>query len=310
MPGDTLRRLAEIVRRELGAKNARVEIGGDSPDEPTALWRELPGGFRVVALFDEPPADPAERLARLDALVASFSTLTAEATAARPAVRVPVAHALAGALADLAAAAGGVGAVVIDAKSPIVWGSSDAARSEGEGVEAALSAAGLDERMRAAGLDAAVLLAMDPAALGPALVGSGAGAARVADFARLLRMIQQRAPGVERDATAWRRYLLVARAIATVRRLTATPPHPGPLRASAQEESFGFLARELAGIYVLLIAFDGPFVGLHAEGALVHAIPHIERLVLSLPPAPPPTGGSEAKAGRVVSLALRRKRRR
>jgi hypothetical protein len=95
-----------------------------------------------------------------------------------------------------------------------------------------------------------------------------------------------------------------------VRRLLASPPQPGPLRASAYEEGFGFLAREFAGIYALLIAFDGPFVGLHAEGALVHAVPRIERLVLSLPPTPPPTGGAEAKAGRVVSLALRRKRRR
>ena len=310
MLGDTLRRLAEIVRRELGAKNARIEIGGDPPDDPAALWRELPAGFRVVALFEGPPADPAEKLARLNALVDSFSTVASEAAAARPAIRVPVIHALAVALADLAASAGGVGAAVIDVTSPMVWGSSDTSRSEAEDVEAALSAAALDERARAAGVDAAAMLALDPGALGPALAGSEAGVALAADLGRLLRVIQQRAPARGRDAAGWRRHLLIARAIASARRLIVSPPQPGHLRASGSEEGFGFLARDFATIYVLLVAFDGPFVGLHAEGALVHALPRIERLVLALPPAPPPTGGAEAKAGRVVSLALRRRRKR
>jgi hypothetical protein len=310
MPGDTLRRLAEVVRRELGARNARVEIGGDPPDEPEALWRELSGGYRVVALFDAPPADREELIARLDALVESFSTVVTEATPVRRAIRVPAAHALAGALADLVAGAGGVGAAVIDAASPVVWGESGAGLCQAEDVDAAISAAALDERARASGIDAAALLSLEPAAIAPALAATGAGAARAADIGWQIRTIQQRGPAAGRDPAGWRRYLLVARAIATARRLIASSPRPGVMRASTHEQGFGLLAREFATIYVLLIAFDGPFVGLHAEGALVHALPRIERLVLSLPPAPQPAGGPTAKSARVVSLALRRRRKR
>jgi hypothetical protein len=39
--------------------------------------------------------------------------------------------------------------------------------------------------------------------------------------------------------------------------------------------------------------FDGPFSELHAEGALIHALPAIERLVTSLPPRDPAAGGAK-----------------
>jgi hypothetical protein len=242
--------------------------------------------------------------------VESFSTVVTEATPARRAIRVPAAHALAGALAELVEGSGSVGAAVIDAASPVVWGESGVGLCVAEDVEAALSAAALDERARASGIDVAALLALDPAAIGPALAATGAGAARAADIGWQIRTIQQRGPAGGRDAAGWRRYLLLSRAITAARRLIAASSRSGPMRASAHEQGFGFLAREFATIYVLLLAFEGSFVGLHAEGALVHALPRIERLVLSLPPAPQPAGGPMAKSARVVSLALRRRRKR
>ena len=311
MPQGPLIRLVELVRRELGAKNARVEIGGDPPDDPAALWRDLGGGWRVVALFDAPPENIEEQRGRLETLVESFSGLAVGvAHLDRPSGRVPVAHALTAALADLAARAGGADAVVIDATSPMVWGASDAAHGQGEDVDAAVRVAALDARARGAGVDLAPLLGAEEGALGAALAKAGVSDGLAAELGRELRGMRRRVGGHGRDAAGWHRYLLMARAIADARKLVAGSAHPGHLRDSVHEEGFGLLARAFANIYVLVIAFDGPFSELHAEAATLHALPRIERLVLSLPPAPPSAGGPEGRAAQVVRLRPRLKRRR
>jgi hypothetical protein len=307
--------LVELVRRELGAKNARVELGGDPPDEATALWRELPGGWRVVALFGEPPADREEKLIRLDALISSFSGVAAEASSGSPPMRVPVADALAAALSDLSLRAGGTDAAVLDMKSPMLWGSSDATRTAEEDVDAAVRAAALVERARAAGIDLAPLLSLDPSALGPALAKIDASAGLLADLGRQLRMmIAGRGKAQRRDEAGWRRYLLSSAAIAAARRIATAPApasaHSGHLRESMHGDAFGLLVRSFAGTYLLAIAFDGPFSELHAEAALLHALPRIERLVLALPPMPSPTGGPPSKEAKVVELHAGRRRRR
>jgi hypothetical protein len=53
------------------------------------------------------------------------------------------------------------------------------------------------------------------------------------------------------------------------------------------------LARPFAGMYVLAMAFHGPLSEPSALGALLHALPVIERLVLALPPVDPPSGGAK-----------------
>lgn len=309
MPESPLLRLVELVRRELGARNARVELGGDPPDDPATLWRELSGGWRVVAVLEAPPADREEQLGRLDALVASFSGLTVTAAhLGQPGVRVPVGVALTAALADLASRAGGTGAVVIDATSPVLWGSSDAERGPEEDVDAALEVAALDERARDAGVDIAPLLATEDGALGAALAQTGVSEGLVAELGREIRVMRRRAGARERDAVAWHRYLLVCRAIADTRQLARESAHPAHLRDSVHEEGFGLLARAFANIYFLVIAFDGAFSELHAEAAMLHALPRIERLVLSLPPVDPKTGGPEGRA-QVVALRPRARAR-
>jgi hypothetical protein len=97
------------------------------------------------------------------------------------------------------------------------------------------------------------------------------------------------------DLVSWRQHLLVARAIALVREHTAGEYVSGHLRLSVRGADFGFLARSFASIYQLILVFDRAFSELHAEAAIVHTLPTIERLVMSLPPVDP----TPAK-GRVV----------
>ncbi len=63
------------------------------------------------------------------------------------------------------------------------------------------------------------------------------------------------------------------------------------------------IAHSFAGIYLLVMVFDGPFDELRGERAILDALPRVERLVLALPPLdpPPPHAGV---------MSLRRPRRR
>jgi hypothetical protein len=64
------------------------------------------------------------------------------------------------------------------------------------------------------------------------------------------------------------------------------------------------IAHSFAGIYLLVLAFDGAFDELRAERSILEALPRVERLVLALPPLDPsPSTGAGV-------IALRRPRRR
>jgi hypothetical protein len=67
------------------------------------------------------------------------------------------------------------------------------------------------------------------------------------------------------------------------------PGHATRLRVGPSVECF---ARPFAGVYVIALVFDGVVSEVVAVGALVHAMPMIERLVMALPPVDPiPPGG-------------------
>ncbi len=100
---------------------------------------------------------------------------------------------------------------------------------------------------------------------------------------------------------AWLRHLSSRRAIAAVRALPEleTLHRGGHVQKSSSEADFGYMARSFAGIYVLVLIFDGPFEELRAKRAMMHALPTIERLVLALPPLDPsPMAGAAAMRGR------------
>jgi hypothetical protein len=93
------------------------------------------------------------------------------------------------------------------------------------------------------------------------------------------------------------------RAVDAVRALPeiATLHRGGHLHQSFVEEGFAWLANSFAGIYVVVLVFDGAFEELRAERALAISLPVIERLVTALPPLDPtPVAGA---------AAIRRRRR-
>ncbi|MCZ7686582.1 MAG: hypothetical protein M5U28_50675 [Sandaracinaceae bacterium] len=76
---DELRRLLDVVRRTLDADDARAEVGGRDPDDARVVWAPLAGGWRVCAVFREPPHDAEQKRERLAALVAPFEEVAARA---------------------------------------------------------------------------------------------------------------------------------------------------------------------------------------------------------------------------------------
>jgi hypothetical protein len=289
----SIERLLELVQRQLGAEDARVEIGGKDPSDPRQLFCGLPSGARLVVCFDEPPPDRAEAQARLAALAEAFGATGDRLREERPvASDGMIARRLDDELVILADATGAVATVVVDDKSPVLWGSSL-------------------RRLGDEDVDAEVALGQ---ALQSARGESGASTplweAAPATAIDLLRQVGVPAPVVRRleerlerlsDATGavalapWRAHLSLACALAEVRALEAFE-RDGLTRA-AHRVGYGYLARPFAAIYRLVLVFEGEFSELHAEGRLIRALPAIERLVMALPPVNPPRG-----TGRVIPL--------
>lgn len=215
-----LLRLLELVTRELGCADARIEIGGKDPTDPRLVHRPAFASGRVVAVFDEAPADRGPIEARLDALMESFLATAEHSSSSPPASRTPpdiARRRLDDELTRLADRATARGAVVFDLASPVVWGAS---RSGDAGVDTLLEDT----------------------------------------VARVLEANGELRPG-----------------------------HATRLRVGPNVECF---ARPFAGVYVIALVFDGVVSEVVAVGALVHAMPMIERLVMALPPVDPiPPGG-------------------
>ena len=129
MHANTLEELLTLVQRDLAADSVRVvdvSDAGDAPDEApddgVTLRCDLPGGRRLVVGFAEPPPDVEARRRRLEMLVTAFVDLLGPDGRARPS-RPPPSRSLQEELAALAQRAEAIEALVIDARSPVVWGS-------------------------------------------------------------------------------------------------------------------------------------------------------------------------------------------
>jgi hypothetical protein len=290
--------LIELVCRDLEADDARVEIGGRDPDDPAVIWCPINSVRRLVVVFPTPPVDFESKQERLRALVSSFVDLAApESDEGLPAPdpRGLASRRLDDELHALAVRAGAVSALVVDDRSPIVWGTSEPRRVAQEDVETALRTAAAAMMADAAGVDLEHLIELDSREVTEALTRHGLDRQTVAtlhDEVNRLQDVSRR-----RGTAVWRGHLLAARAIARVRDAARERPRAGHLHEIVREGDFGYLARSFATIYTLLVVFDGPLSELHAEGAVLQALPAIERLVLDLPPTDPPPGG-----GKVVRL--------
>jgi hypothetical protein len=218
-------RFLDLVVRELGASDARIEIGGKEPDPDRCLWYGFVNGWRVVALFDGVPA-PTDRSAlerRLATMAESFLSTIEQATGSQsvPPSRTPpdiAGRRLDDELTRLTERAAARGAIVFDLASPVVWGAS---RTE----------SGDDDKL----LEDTII--------------------RVRDAQKDLRAGHTSRFQMERDLECF--------------------------------------ARPFAGLYVLALVCQGAISEPVAVGALLHALPLIERLVLALPPVDPSPAGAK-----------------
>jgi hypothetical protein len=311
-----------LVRRDLSAEDARIVAPDDLPADVSdaELRHELPGGRMLVVSFASPPADMAARLRRVEMLVDSFHSVLEPARGASSAARPPPARSLHEELRALAERAGAVDAIVIDARSPVVWGAALSPQGEGddpEGAEvsavgdAAARAPGSEVEARPGGAGGGLSLIAGEGAAGSAAEDEGEEEA--APLAKAHASPERRAPvlrivraprdgGLREEAED----SVSDRAIRAVRSLPemATLHKGGHVHASESGPDLGFVARSFAAIYVLILAFRGPFEELRAKRAILHALPHIERLVLALPPQDP-----APIMGGVVALRPRLRRR-
>lgn len=277
--GGTIDRLVALVRRDLGADEVRVVTTNEAPaqDDPRSLRRPLPGDRMLIATFAEPPSDADARIRRLDMLIDSFRDLMTEPSIAPS--RLPPASSLHEELRALAERAGAVDALVIDARSPIVWGAADAERvSKPEDTSPPAEVVRLDDR-RPSG--ERITATQHPPTPTPPLTAPAS---------------LELAPELPVTPTD--------RALDEVRSLPilASLHRGGHLHHAERGSDFGFIARSFAGIYVLIVVFTTAYDELRAERAVQHSLPVIERLVLALPPLDPtPMAGA---------MAMRRVRRR
>jgi hypothetical protein len=273
-------RFLALVARELGAEDARVELGGH-PD-PGAIWAPLEGDFRVVALFGTPPADADAKREQLAALAASFSGLVAGVALPQGKDdREPIARTLEDTLDLLVHRARAESAWVIDESSPEIWGSSEPGRPALD-VDDAIFLSKLEAQLTAVGIALDGSDASDPSLVrARALEGGLSGEATTA-LLRDVERLEAFPPGTRET-----RSLRAMRSLA---------------RARAGEADPSSLVRTFATIYRVVLVFANGMSELHAESALIRALPVIERLVTSLPPRKPTGSGPETAGAKVAVL--------
>jgi hypothetical protein len=256
MSGSELDELFGLVRRDLGADDVRVlEAGEEVPGAGAEGYVSCPLslGRTLLARFSSPPADVEARQRRLEMLATSFDSTLMPARTAHP-TRTSPARSLRHELAALMLRVGAVDAVVIDARSPMIWGAAEMARAGS---------------MPAPSADANAPQAPE-------------AAAPQGEVRPLGEVIPLSESVVEKAISA-------VRALPEMAMLHKG----GHLHHTVNGPSIGYVARSFAAIYVLVLVFRGAFDELRAKRAVVNALPIIERLVLALPPldpAPPIAG--------------------
>jgi hypothetical protein len=308
MNAATTERLASILKRELDAQDVHITSSVENADPETTLVWDLGRGRLIVLTFNTPPPDLQEKHVRLTTLIESFSDLFAEVAPEAPPLRPEPTITLQSELNALAGRAHASCAIIIDAKSPVVWGASEAPTDANdvpldENVQNAFA------RIKEIGLCWRELLGRPP---GPLALRERKESKITNETGRTLRLV----PPIDELAglTPTEREIIAQcaelgrDAIARVRNNDILPQlHRGQhLHEAIRDESVGYLARSFATIYVLILVFPGPFDELGAERAVARALPAIERLVISLPPEPIDDSPGTSN-GAVVALRPRRR---
>ncbi len=300
-----LERLINILKRELDPLEVNVTSDAERPENSAELLWPLDPHRRLVLVFPAPPTNLAQKRERLAALTESFADLFAEAARETPRARPEPVATLQSELNVLAGRTHASCAFVIDAKSPIVWGASEAPASASTNADDVPLDPHVHDafvHLRDLGISWRNLLAQTAREERKTSMKS-------ATSKRNLRLV----PPIDEFAglTPPERAIIAPcaeRARRVISRLRARPILPQlhcgeHLHEAVVDASVAYLARSFASIYIVVLVFPGPFDELGAERALVRSLPIIERLVISLPPDNTP----EHRQGAVV--ALRPKRR-
>lgn len=328
--------LLALVRRELGTDDVRVlERGaptltsvGDAGAE-VVVSCALPDGSSVVARFPSPPADLAALERRLEMICASLGERAADGPggSARPA---PL-RTLRDELAALAMRAGALVAFVMDAHSPVLWGIGGHERPTEEASDVYPALRSDDEAVAETRVTGAEVHALHPdaeeASIGPvdtAVTDSGGSEAANDEDLVVRAMVAVRAlPATEtlprgghvNELAVIDDWALLARSFAGIYMLVLVfDDVPDGASSDARSPSDGsgeHRAPEPRAVSATLTPVRAVAVRPVSEGggggvdellarrAMLHALPTIEQLVLSLPPVdPPPAIGGQVQVRR------------
>lgn len=288
---EELLRLLDVVKRELGADDARAELGGRDPIAPNVVHAALGPSWRVVAIFAAPPGDREAKREKLELLLAPFAETARRAEPPRGEPGLAKQQDLDEELDALAERAGARAALVFDERSPVLWGCSGL-RAPGWDLDAMDRARSLTTDVRAVGLDPARWIA-EGAPSAEELEGAGVDETMAQRWSHRFQRLGAIAPAW--GAAEWQEALQMAMAVGAAR--AECRGGRAPERVAKSAEGWGLFAKGFAQIYLAALVYDGAYSELHAEGPLVRALPYIETLVLSLPPVEPPPKGAK-----VISL--------
>lgn len=253
-------RFSALVMRELGAVDVRILESAEEPTASNALAVTLLDGRQVLASFVAAPKDAPSTARRMEILVRTFEQSLTELPLDSRAGGRPIQRSLRDELRALAMRAHAADALVLDAHSPVVWGS-------------ALQAGSLPESVR--------LVEVARPELVPSAVDQDVPFPEPVASASVLR-------DPDEVPASSQRAIHEVRALPEISALRRGKP----LHHTQRGEDFGYVAHAFAGIYLLLVVFESAFDELRAEKAIADVLPRIERLVVALPPhdpAPSPT---------------------
>lgn len=279
-------RFLALIQAELSAQAARILTPGVSPPDATnAVSHRFEDGRTVVAVFAEPPSNP-DALANKLALLATAFEQSPRALSIHKA-RYSVARSLKDELLALTQRAMALDALVIDADSPVVWGSarSQALRPARPDYSTALLVEG--EASHDWSENEIHVAPSEP----PLAEGEGAGDEQ--------SEIVASSPLAEDTAR------LVELALSHIRGLDALEglAKGKPLVHHFVGEDYGVAAHSFSSIYLVMLVYPGRFDELRAERATAEALPRIEDLVSALPPLDP----EPAPMAGVVRIGRRRR---
>lgn len=288
-------KLLDVVRQKLSADDARIEIGGRAPEDPCIVWAPIDDTRRLVVIFAAPLEERAPVEGRLLALLEGFRETLALPPEPRFAGGGHLGRELDDALTALAARTGAETVWIIDVHSPVLWGSSDL-HAAGLDLDAMVRAARADHMITEAGLSWAELLAVSEPEAQERIRAVGMAGVKLRTVSE--QLITLLALTEQGGLAAAGRRLRSARALVEIRERAAREREL--VRSELRGPVIQCFAHAIAGQYQLVLVFDETYSPLHAEGHVQRALPHIERLLLALPPVDPSAGG--ARGAKVIRL--------